>query len=138
MHEYCTIFLNELVQGLIAIYPRSCFTCCFAKYPRKTRQCSIICHNFYSNIAIFARKGSFLSKAIFHLRLLYRNCHHKWYSKYLLYCKTYMINIKLLHLFSSIYSVENRKTLITAFFFSEDTQGTETNTKNTKICWWHS
>lgn len=109
-------FKNEPVQRLIAVYPRSCFTCCFAKYPRKIRQCSIICHNFYCNMAIFARIGSLLSKTIFHLRLLYRNCHHNRYSEYLLYCKTSMINIELLHLLSSVYSVENRKTLITAIF----------------------
>lgn len=41
------------------------------KSPRKTRQRSVICHNFYCNVAIFVRVGGFELKTMFHLRLFY-------------------------------------------------------------------
>lgn len=43
----------------------------FAKCPRKTRQRSVTCHNFYCKVAFFVRVGSLISKTTFHLRLFY-------------------------------------------------------------------
>ena len=54
------------------------------------------------------------SRSVFHSRLFYTEIAIMTYSKYLQCCKTYMVNIKLLHLFSGVHSMGNEKASTTA------------------------